>query len=75
MNFVHSPAKRSSTLYNGKVRLTGGNTSSEGYIEVYNGKDKWYKVCGSFGLKEGKAACKQLGYTGITASTYVPVNR
>ena len=62
----------SSSLRNGKVRLTGGATSSEGFVEVYGGNNNWYRICGSFELKEGNATCKQLGYTGIRASVYAP---
>ena len=66
-------AKWPSSLYTGKVRLTDGVMSSEGYVEVYAGNDNWYRICGSFGLKEGNAACRQLGYTGIAASVYASV--
>ena len=67
---INCPAKWPSSLYNGKVRLTGGAISSEGFIEVYAGNDSWYKICGDFGFKEGNAACRQLGYTGVTAKLY-----
>lgn len=63
-------AKWPSSLRNGKVRLTGGQTSSEGYVEVYGGNNSWYRICGDFGLKEGNATCRQMGYTGIRASIY-----
>ena len=72
---MHYLANWPSHLYNGKVRLTGGITSSEGYIEVYAGNGSWYKMCGGFGLKEGNAACRQLGYTSIAASVYASVER
>ena len=73
MLFMYRLAKWNSPLRNGRIRLTGGLTSSEGYIEVYAGNNSWYKICGNgFGHKEGTAACKQLGYDGIAASVYAP---
>lgn len=68
MDIMYCLAEWQSSPYIGKVRLVGGKISSEGFIEVYAGNNSWYKMCGSFGLKEGNAACKQLGYSGITAS-------
>ena len=64
-----------SPLVNGRVRLTSGTTSSEGFIEVYAGNDSWYRICGAFGLKESNMACRQLGYTGIAASAYASFER
>ena len=69
-NALYLLAKWLSTLRTGKVRLTSGRSSSEGFIEVYAGNDSWYRVCGGFNLSEGNAVCRQLGYTGIAASVY-----
>lgn len=55
------------------IRLTGSASCSEGYVEMYAGNDIWYKICGGFGLKEGNAVCKRMGYAGITASIYASV--
>ena len=71
--FVYCSAKWSSSIRNGKIRLTDGKISSEGYVEVYDGKGNWYKICGNFGLKEGNAACKRLGFTSVRASNYASV--
>lgn len=67
-------AQWKSSLYPGKIRLTGGVMSSEGYVEVYAGNSSWYKICGNFGLKEGNTACKQLGYANIRSSLYASFN-
>lgn len=75
MYFIHGLAEWSSHLYNGKVRLTGYASSSEGFLEVYTGNASWHRICGAFGLKEGNAACRQLGYTGIAASAYASFKR
>lgn len=69
-NALYMLAKWLSTLRTGKVRLTSGRSSSEGFIEVYAGNDSWYRVCGGFNLSEGSAVCRQLGYTGIAATVY-----
>ena len=71
-NVLYLLAKWPSTLRVGKVRLTGGRISSEGFIEVYAGNESWYKMCGGLRLDEGDAICRQLGYTGIAASHYGP---
>ena len=46
----------------GDIRLTGGNYSNEGLLEVYcNGE--WGTVCNdTFGETEATVACRQLGY-------------
>lgn len=72
MCFVYS-AKWSSPPRTGTVRLTGGVNPSEGYVEVYAGNDTWYKICGTFGLSESNAVCKEMGYLRVGASIYVPV--
>ena len=48
---------------NGEIRLVGGESSSEGRLEIcYN--DIWTPVCVSyFHDEEAAVACKQLGYT------------
>ena len=47
--------------YNGMVRLTGGNFTSEGLVEVFcNGQ--WGTVCG-FSSDDANTVCKQLGYS------------
>ena len=52
-----------SNPYNGMVRLTGGNYTSEGLVEVYcNGQ--WGTVCDNgFGSTDANTVCKQLGYS------------
>ena len=49
--------------YNGMVRLTGGNYTSEGLVEVYcNGQ--WGTVCDNgFSSTDADIVCKQLGYS------------
>ena len=49
--------------YNGMVRLTGGNYSSEGLVEVFcNGQ--WGTVCDNgFSSNDANTVCKQLGYS------------
>ena len=48
---------------NGEIRLVGGESSSEGRLEIcYN--DIWTPVCVTyFDDEEAAVACKQLGYT------------
>jgi len=45
------------------VRLVGGNTISEGQLEVQNKHGVWGTVCGNgFGRNEANVVCKMLGY-------------
>ena len=48
--------------YAGQIRLTGGNYSNQGVLEVYcNGQ--WGTVCyKGFDSTDARVACKQLGY-------------
>ena len=50
----------------GDIRLTGGNYSNEGLLEVYcNGE--WGTVCdNSFSNTDARVACRQLGYNNYT---------
>ena len=47
----------------GQIRLTGGNYSNQGVLEVYcNGQ--WGTVCDNgFGTTDARVACRQLGYS------------
>ena len=45
----------------GDLRLTGGESKSEGRVEVCY-KGGWYSVCG-IGDEEASVMCKQLGHT------------
>ena len=50
--------------YNGMVRLTNGEFTNEGLVEVYcNGQ--WGTVCG-FSSNDADTVCKQLGYSEAT---------
>ena len=56
--------------YSGEIRLVGGTTASEGYVEIYlNGE--WGRVC-SDNVSDDAAnvICRQLGYT--SAVSYTP---
>ena len=50
------------SAYTGQIRLSRGQYSNQGLLEVYcNGQ--WGTVCDhSFGSNEATVACKQLGY-------------
>ena len=56
--------------YSGEVRLVGGTSMSEGYVEMYlNGE--WGRVCSdSMSGDEANVICKQLGYD--SAISYAP---
>ena len=47
------------------LRLAGGSTSTEGFVEVYY-SGEWFSVCNtsssSFGTEEASTVCRQLGY-------------
>ena len=50
----------------GDIRLTGGNYSNEGLLEVYCNGD-WGTVCDdTFSIIEARVACRQLGYNDYT---------
>lgn len=56
--------------YSGEIRLVGGTSASEGYVEIYfNGE--WGKVCSNM-MSGGEAnvVCRQLGYE--HAVSYTP---
>ena len=48
--------------YSGQIRLTGGEYSNQGLLEIYcNGQ--WGTVCDdSFGATDAQVTCRQLGY-------------
>ena len=52
--------------YEDRIRLINGDSPIEGRLEVcVNGS--WGTVCDDdFGLNEGRVACKQLGFSGIS---------
>lgn len=52
--------------YKGMVRLTGGDYSNQGLVEVYcNGQ--WGTVCDdNFSTTTAQVVCRQLGYTGYS---------
>ena len=60
-----------SNPYNGMVRLTGGNYTSEGLVEVYcNGQ--WGTVCDEgFSITDANTVCKQLGYSSAVRYNYL----
>ena len=54
------------------VRLVHGNSVREGRFEAHY-KDIWGTVCGiGWGMHEGSAVCRQLGYDGAEAATPWP---
>ena len=56
--------------YSGEIRLVGGTSASEGYVEMYlNGE--WGRVCSdSMSSDEADVICRQLGYD--SAVSYTP---
>ena len=56
--------------YSGEIRLVGGTSVSEGYVEMYlNGE--WGRVCSdSMSGDEANVICRQLGYN--SAVSYTP---
>ena len=65
-----TPIKDSTRIWDNpfpnQIRLTGGEYSNEGLIEIYcNGQ--WGTVCDdSFGLTDARVYCNQLGYNDYT---------
>ena len=47
----------------GDIRLYGGNTDSEGMVQLCNSTGSWEAVCDLFwDCAESVVACRQLGY-------------
>ena len=64
------------TGYDGRIRLAAGNNEREGRVEIFDGKTDdgdgtgWESVCANsgWGSEEAEVVCRQLGFSGNTAS-------
>ena len=62
--FIHNVAGAVSSFSSGSVRLTNGNTPTEGRVEIWY-SNQWYTVCDdSWESSDATVVCRQLGYQG-----------
>ena len=56
-------SRRSTLVADGSVRLNGGSTDDEGFVEIYNSTERrWTIMCDSnFNDKTGEVACRTMG--------------